>query len=184
MNQMGVRVLPLTKFMGRPEGWGRTQGREVYQRLLGFVEDNPGTTVFRISMKDVQRMDISFASEAIVELAKRFRRGKGFCIVDLTDADLIENIDAACVKKDQPMLVVRYDDFDLIGLNPSEGTREAFEFAMSRQQARASELAAKKGISLANASMKFKKLWDQGFLLRREAIAETGGVEYLYCRMI
>lgn len=182
MNLIETQVLPLAKFMDRPDGWGRCQGREVYQRLLGFVEDNPGTAVFRISMKDVERMDISFAAEAIVELAKRFRRGKGFCFVDLTDADLIENIDAACVKKDQPMLVVSFDTVDLIGLNPSEGTREALEFAMNRSQARASEFAAEKGISLANASMKFKKLWDQGFLLRREAIAESGGVEYVYCQ--
>ena len=173
--------MPLAEFMDRPDGWGRCQGRELYQRLLVFVEDNPGTVVFRISMKDVERMDISFASEAIVELAKRFRRGKGFCFVDLTNADLIENIDAACVKKDQPMVVIGYGGVYLIGLNPSEGTREALEFAMSRPQARASEFAAKKGISLANASMKLKKLWDQGFLLRREAIAETGGVEYVYC---
>jgi predicted transcriptional regulator len=28
--------------------------------------------------------------------------------------------------------------------------------------------------------MKFKQLWEQGFLLRQESSADSGGVEYLY----
>ena len=183
MNQIDARVLPLADFMDRPEGWGRSQGREVYQRLLGFVEANPGVGVFRISMSGVQRMDISFSSEAIVELARRFRRIKGFCLTNLTDFDLLENVDAACVKKGQPMLVVRDGISELVGPLPSEGTREAFNFVMKHPQVRASELASEKDISLPNASMKLKTLWDRGFLLRHEAIADTGGVEYLYRRI-
>jgi hypothetical protein len=169
--------------MDRPEGWGRSQGREVYQRLLLFVEENPGTLVFQISMKDVRRVDMSFASETIIELARRFRRAKGFCLVDLTDSDMIENIDAAGQKKEQPMLVWRGRSADLIGIKPTEGAREAFQFAMARRQSRASEFATQRNVSIANASMKFKQLWEQGFLLRRESTADTGGVEYLYCRI-
>src|SRR5579885_1161506 len=139
MNEVTTRVLALREFMNRPEGWGRSQGREGYQHLLQFVEDNPGTVVFKISMKGVQRVDISFASETIIELARRFRRTKGFCLVDLTDPDMIENIDAAGEKKEQPVLVWQGKNATLIGLQPSEGTREAFQFAMSRPQTRAAE---------------------------------------------
>jgi hypothetical protein len=183
MNEVTTRVLALRKFMDRPEGWGRRQGREIYQHLLSFVEDNPGAIVFQISMKDVHRVDISFASETIIELARRFRRTKGFCLIDMTDSDMIENIDAAGEKKQQPMLVWRGKSADLIGLRPTEGTREAFQFAMGRPQSRASEFAAQKNLSIANASMKFKQLWEQGFLLRRESTADTGGVEFVYCRI-
>lgn len=126
-------------------------------------------------------MDMSFASETIVELARRFRRAKGFCLIDLTDADLIENIDAAALKKEQPILVWRGQSAALVGVKPSEGAREAFQFAMGRSQSRAAEFAVQKGISIANASMKFKQLWEQGFLLRRESTADTGGVEFVYC---
>jgi hypothetical protein len=182
MNEVS-RVLPLREFMDRPEGWGRAQGREVYQRLLSFVEGNPGTVVFQISLKGMHRIDISFSSESIVELARRFRRSKGFCLIDLTDPDMIENIDAAGEKKGQPLLVWREKSADLIGATPSEGTRVAFQFAMSRSQTRAAEFAAQSGLSIANASMKFKQLWEQGFLLRRESTADTGGVEFVYCRI-
>jgi hypothetical protein len=176
-------VLPLRKFMDRPEGWGRSEGREVYQRLLDFVEHSAGTLVFEISMTDVKRVDISFSSETIMELARRYRRTKGFCLVDLDDKDMIENLDAAAAKKEQPMLVWRNRSAQLIGNGPSGGTREAFQFAMSRRQTRAAEFAAEKGISIANASMKFKQLWEQGFLLRRESTADTGGVEFVYHRI-
>lgn len=182
MNEV-AKVLPLREFMDRPEGWGRDQGREVYPRLLQFVENNSGILVFRISMKGVRRVDISFASETIVELARRFRRTKGFCLVDLDDKDMIENVDAAAERKGQPLLVWRARSANLIGNEPSEGTREAFQFAMSRLQSRAAEFAAEKGISIANASMKFKQLWEQGFLLRRESTADTGGVEFRYQRI-
>lgn len=176
-------MLSLRGVMDRPDGWGRSQGREVYQRLLEFVEKSPGTIVFRISMKDVQRIDISFASETIVELARRYRRTKGFCVIDLTDKDLIENLDAAAERKEQPILLWGEKSADVIGPKPSEGMREAFQFAMARVQSRAAEFATKKGISIANASMKFKQLWEQGFLLRRESTADTGGVEFVYQRI-
>lgn len=178
-----VMVLPLRNFMDRPDGWGRGQGREVYRRLLDFVEGNSGVLVFRISMKDVQRVDISFASETIVELARRYRRAKGFCIIDLADKDLIENVSAAAEKKDQPLLIWRERSASLIGSQPSEGTREAFQFAMGKVQSRATEFAAQKGLSIANASMKFKQLWEQGFLLRKESTADSGGVEFVYQRI-
>jgi hypothetical protein len=182
MNE-GVRVLALREFMDRPEGWGRVQGRDVYQRLLRSVEENPGTLVFRVSMKGVQRVDISFASETVVELARRYRGTKGFCLVDLTDPDLIENWDAAAAKKGQPLLVWQNKSARLIGAEPTQGCQEAFRFALGRPQARAAEFAETKDMSIANASMKFKQLWDQGFLLRRESSADTGGVEYVYHRI-
>jgi predicted transcriptional regulator len=31
--------------------------------------------------------------------------------------------------------------------------------------------------------MKFKQLWEQGFLLRRESVADSGGVEFVYQRI-
>jgi len=38
-------------------------------------------------------------------------------------------------------------------------------------------------MSVANASNKFRQLWEKGFLLRREEVAESGGMEYTYFRI-
>ncbi len=57
-------------------------------------------------------------------------------------------------------------------------------FALQRETTRAAEfIKENKEITIANASMKFKQLWQQGFLLRREDISESGGVEYVYYRI-
>ena len=98
-------MLRLRDFLNSPEGWGRDQGREVHRRLIDFVEANPGVTIFRVSLEGVARVDISFASETVVELASRYRRKKGFCFVDLTDTDMRENWDAAASRRNQPLMV-------------------------------------------------------------------------------
>jgi hypothetical protein len=177
-------VLGLRRFMVDDQGWGRESGRLVYQRLLAHVEDSPGVAVFRLTLAGVRRMDISFASETVVELARRYRGSKGFCFVDLADADLIENLEAAAAKKAQPLMIWHGDVARVIGAEPSQGNREALTFALDRPVVRAAEFSqATPGMSIANASTKFKQLWEQGFLLRREATAESGGVEFVYYRI-
>lgn len=177
-------MICLREFMDRPEGWGRAQGREVYQRLLSSVDRRQDVDVLRISLKGVERLDMSFASETVVEMARRFRQSKGFCFVDLSDDDMIENLDAAALKKNQPMFVWSGESARLIGPQPSQGVREALEFALGRPQVRSAEFAeAKQGISVPNASMKFKALWEHGYVMRQESASDTGGVEYVYRRI-
>jgi len=183
MNEKST-VLQLRDFMNTPEGWGRDQGREIYNKLIGFVEANPGTMIFKVSLRNVKRLDISFASETFVELARRYRGYKGFCFIDLADQDMRENWDAAASRKGQPMMVWEGKKGRVIGVEPSQGTLGAFKFALERERARATEFAAATpDMSIANASTKFKQLWEQGFLLRREDIAESGGVEFTYFRI-
>ena len=179
-----VVLIKLREFMDEPEGWGRVAGRIVYQRLLKFVEANPGVMVFRVSTEGVRRVDISFASETLVELASRYRGLKGFCLVDLDDVDMIENWEAAAERKIQPIILWAGDNGRVIGTEPSQGNRDALLFALSRPQVRAAEFAeATPDMSIANASTKYKQLWTQGFLLRRESVSDSGGVEFVYQRI-
>ena len=182
MNESAA-ILKLCNFMDTPEGWGRDHGRGVYRKLIDFVEANPGVMIFQISLEEVTRLDISFASETVVELARRFRGNKGFCFIDLTDPDMLENWDAAASRKNQPILVWEKGKGRLIGVQPSQGNLPAFSYALGRQSTRAAEFAKEMDMSITNASTKYKQLWEQGFLLRREDQAESGGVEYTYYRV-
>lgn len=183
MNEIRARIR-LRDYMTQPDGWGRAQGREVYQRLIVVVEENPGVHVFAVSMEDVRRVDISFASETVVEIARRYRGIKGFCLIDLVDADMIENWEAAAAKSQVPLFLASDSgSVRVLGLEPSAGTKEAFYFVVERRYARAAEFAERcPTMSIASASSKFRQLWEQGFLLRREGTAESGGVEYVYQR--
>lgn len=170
--------------MNSPEGWGRSQGRETYSKLLEYVEAHPGVLIFRVSLDGVNRVDISFASETLVELARRYRGSKGFCFIDLLDLDMLENWEAAAERKGQPLMVWSEGGVRPIGFMPSQGNIGALNFALQREATRASEfVSAHPGVSIANASMKFKQLWEQGFLLRRENVAESGGMEFVYYRI-
>lgn len=183
MNE-NTTTIQLYDFMGTQAGWGREQGRKVYQKLLAFVEATPGMMIFKVSLDGVKRVDISFASETVIELARRYRGHKGFCFIDLTDQDMIENWEAAAARKGQPIMVWQDKKVRVIGVEPSRGCASALKFALSRERTRATEFAAATPkMLIANASTKFKQLWEQGFLLRREDIAESGGVEFTYYRI-
>jgi hypothetical protein len=180
MNQIEA-ALRLREFMASNEGWGRDAGREVYRKLVDFVESKSGIAIFRVSMAGVKRIDISFASETIVELARKHRGKKGFCFVDLGDADMEENWEAAAERAKQPLMKWEGTKSHILGVKPSVGIADALDFALTRVETKASEFAgAHKSVSITNASTKFKQLWEQGFLLRRESVAESGGVEYVY----
>ncbi len=182
MNEMAAFPLRLRTYMTEDDGWGRAAGRETHRGLVDFVEANPGILIFRISNEGVRRIDISFASESVVELARRYRGKKGFCFVGLSDEDQRENWAAAAKRAGQPLM--SWDDkgsLVVLGPEPSSGNSDAFRFALGRREAKATEYAAtSRSMSITNASSKFKQLWEQGFLLRRESAAESGGVEYLY----
>lgn len=183
MNESGCN-LKLADYTDSSDCWGRSAGRTVYKKLVEFVERNPGMMVFRISIDGTRRVDFSFASETIIELAWRYRGSKGFCFVDLANKDMIENWDAAASRREQPIISWHGDMYETMGPKPSPGNQEAFDFAMARDVTRASEFwkTSSKG-SLQSASMKFKLLAEQGFLLRRGGTADTGGLEFQYHRI-
>jgi hypothetical protein len=182
MNQIPAVDLRLREFMEEDEGWGREAGRVTFQRLMTFVEQHPGVLIFRVSLAGVRRVDISFASETIVQLARRYRGEKGFCFIDLLDIDQRENFEAAAQRSKQPLLLWnRQGKPQVLGVEPSQGIADALKFALVKPKARAAEYAkSARNVSLTNASTKFKQLWEQGFLLRFEAVAPSGGVEYVY----
>lgn len=179
MNEIKATV-SLLKLMGTPQGWGRDQGREVFQRLITSVETLPGKLVIEVSLSGVERVDISFASETVIEIAKRFRGSKGFSLVDVVDEDMIENWDAAAVKKGQPLMVWNAGAARVIGVRPSQGNAPALEYVLAKGSITAADLVDALDLQLTNASTKLRQLWEQGFLLRKPETAESGGVEFRY----
>jgi hypothetical protein len=169
---------------GETIAWGRPQGRSVFEKLVSFVEKHPGQLLFKLSMEGVERIDGSFASEAIVELVRRYVGIKGICLTELADDENRFNIDLAARRMNVPVAVWNGGAIEMIGGQPSSGTREALDFVLSRSEARAADfVGVRTNVSIANASTKFKQLWEQGFLMRSESAADSGGVEFLYRRI-
>lgn len=182
MNRMNEikATIQLRDLMESSYGWGRDQGRAVFQLLLREVESNPGKPVIEVSLKDVERADISFASETVVEIARRYRGNKGFSLIHVANEDLLENFEAAAGKKAQPLTVWEGSKGRAIGVQPSQGNAATFEYLLTRPSVTASEIANALDFQITNASTKLKQLWEQGFVLRRQETAESGGVEFRY----
>lgn len=179
-NTLEVRLRSL---MSHEDGWGVEQGREVHHRLLAIVENHPATDVFRIFLSGVRRTDVSFPRESVVELAKRYRGHKGFCLWDVTEPNILENWDAAAAKREQPILVWNKERANLIGRKPTKGTEEVFEIALKVDRIRAAAVAEKLNMKISNASNKLRSLAEEGYLLRRDETAPSGGIEYVYYRI-
>ncbi|TXN83552.1 DNA-binding protein [Methylobacterium sp. WL8] len=175
-------MIALIEMMGGgTDGWGRSMGRKVFDRLRDHVDKRPEQRIFGISLAGIEHLDLSFASESLVEIAKRYRGTKGFYLTDMPDDDVRDNIDAAAARKDQPLFVWCNRVPTLIGAPPSPGNREALAFALDRPATRASDFAStRESMSIANSSSKFKQLWNGGFLLRSDGSADSGGAEFVY----
>lgn len=165
-------------------GWGRTLAQPVYQRLVEFVEAHPEKDVFKLSLKGVKQIDVSFASEAVVELVRKYQGRKSICVVDVDNQDIIDNLDAAAARSNVPVTIWPNGKARVLGPKPSQGNKDALAFVLSRSEARAADFTSTRaGMSIANASTKLKQLWEQGFIRRNESAADSGGVEFLYKRI-
>jgi len=57
---------------------------------------------------------------------------------------------------------------------------ELIEHIKNKRGVSAADISEHKGVSMQNASTKLKRLFDQGYLIRRELNSISGGIEYIY----
>jgi hypothetical protein len=164
-------------------GIGDDEGKQVYNELVFFIDKKPEYKIFYISIKGVI-FDASFAREALVRLAKFYRKTKGICLVDAGKEALRINLLAPVLSLDQPMPFYDGDHFDHIKTDkigvPSKTNQPIFNFVFKNGVSSASEVAEHLDFKVNNASTKLKSLYEEGFLLRVEDKSETGGVEFKY----
>lgn len=175
--------IKLIELMNTPDGWGNVQGREVGIRLEGIIQKHPATEIFQVSFSGINRTDASFSRESVVEIASRWRTRKGIAIIDLNDDDLIENLELAANKKSQPLFLWNDDSWTLLGQLPSRGNTDLLNYTLSIPEITTAMAASALDLKLTNASTKLKQLWEGGYIMRREEIATSGGIEYIYYRI-
>jgi len=173
----------LRDLMALEDAWGVEEGREVYRKLLERVEAHPSALIFRLSLAGVRRTDVSFPRESVVEIARRFRGQKGFCLWDVADENLLENWDAAAAKREQPLFVWNRKGYRLLGPTPSPGLSKVLNFAIEYESVTTAQIVNHFRWSPSNASNKLRSLTQSGYLLRREEAATSGGIEFLHYRV-
>jgi hypothetical protein len=176
--------LRLQDYIQSCRGWGHREGCHTRERLQALLEARPAEQIIRISLAGVQQTDVTFACEAVVELARSERRHRGFCLFDAGDPDLVDNWDAAALTRAQPLLLWQTETaYQILGPQPTVGLSAMLAFVLAVPMARTQETAAALGLNVPNASNKLKQLWAEGYLLRREQSRSPGGLEYEYFRI-
>ncbi len=160
--------------------FGNVQGKATFRKLLDIVEAYPQYALFGISLADIEATDASFPRESVVAVAKHFKGERGFFLKDVKNRDLLDNWSYAAHAKDQPLTVWDGDNFEVIGPEISSSAKELLHYVLSKRSVTAAKVAETLEISVPNASTKLKKLLDQGYILRAEETAESGGIEYVY----
>ena len=179
MNQ-NINVMKIFDFCKSPVPHGNKLGKETFNELRSHVEKNKHQTFFEISFQEIEFADSSFARESIVLLAQVYRGKKGFILTNLNDEDVIDNIDYAAVALDQPLTIKIENETKLLGPALTKSNLEIFNLLKSKKKVTTSQLASLMDVSVPNASSKLKKLVDDGYILRFEETAETGGIEFIY----
>lgn len=179
MNRNAI-IVNLCSFTSSDHPFGNSEGKEVFRKLSEFVEQNPNAKVFGISLEGIKATDASFPRESVVSLAKQLRGEKGFFLTHLFNRDLIDNWSYAAKAKDQPLVIWNDGNFEIIGPEINQSTRDLVEYVLHKGSVLASEVASGLNLSVQNASTRLKNLVTQGFLLRSEDVADSGGIEFKY----
>ena len=174
------KMIRLREFTGDAHPFGNIEGKEVFRKLSDFVEAHPQQEVFGISLEGIEATDSSFPRESVVAVAKQFRLQKGFFLSGLTDRDLIDNWNYAAQAKEQPLVIWRDDLFEIIGPELNASARQLVEYVLTHRSVLASQVAMDLGLSVQNASTRLKNLVAQGYIMRVEDVADTGGIEFKY----
>lgn len=163
-----------------PVVFGSQKGREAYAALSKLVHEHSDCTLFEISLAGMQAVDATFVRESVVNLAKCYRGSKGFYLTNSPTPQISSNWTYAARVKDQPLLAVIDGKPQWIGIKLTQAMQELLDYIYGRNTINSVELAEAFDLSLAHASIKLKKLFDDGYLLRQKLPNHAGGIEYSY----
>ena len=173
-------VLSVRKIANDDQPFGHEKGKEVFLSMLDQVTSSPDEDIFCISLEGIKATDSSFPRESAIALAKHFRGERGFFLEGLSSRDLIDNWNYPAEIKQQPLVIWNGDDFKFIGPQVGRANELILNYLYIHGIATASEISTELDMSIQNASTKLKNLYKQGYALRTEETADTGGKEFIY----
>ena len=181
MKQNSIKT-KLIEFSGTDQPIGNIEGKATFRKLSEFVDSHPNYEVFGISLDGIKNTDISFPRESILSIAKLYRGQKGFFLEGMNkdDRDLYDNWQGAAEAKNQPLVIWYDNSYEIIGPEISPSNLQLINYVLDNKTVTTSKVAFDLDITVHNASTKLKKLVDQGYIMRSEDIAESGGIEFIY----
>lgn len=174
------KVIKLFDVVGSPIAIGNEEGRDAFASLSRIVDGHPEQDVFEISLEGMDATDASFPRESVVNLAKSLRGEKAFFLTGFKNKDLIDNWSYGAEAKEQPLMILDQGNRIWIGPEIKSATKDLLDFIYQQDSVTTAMIAESFDVSAQNASGKLKKLHNQGFIIGRKEVAESGGLEFIY----
>ncbi|WP_122501792.1 winged helix-turn-helix domain-containing protein [Pseudomonas viridiflava] len=175
-----IPTIDFSKCAGAKNPYGSASGKLAHAKLLAEIENLGKVNVIGVSFGGLDGADVSFLREALVYVIKRFKNEIAFYVTDLPDEDIVANLQAAAESGGQPVTYWSDDKCRFLGLEQSSSSRTLLDFIASEHSSTTSKVAEALAISVQNASTRLKRLYEEGYVMRIEETAETGGREYVY----
>ena len=160
--------------------FGSDLGKRVYTRLMDAIQSNPHVIHFALSVKGATWTDVTFARESVLRMASAYRGVKSFCLNDLNNADQIDNWSYAADSKGQPIMAWFGKEFRILGCQLTNSSKNIVEYVLKHGTVNTAQVADAMDITIHNSSTTLKRLYMQGYLMRTDTSASTGGREFLY----
>lgn len=171
--------LSLRELAGGPDAWGTEFGATVFAQmnllLLGLGEG----TLVPIDYSGLERADVSFQREAVVETLRKHRPRLLFIAINLTDVDLRDNLQLALERRGEWLLVRNGEKPTVLGKKLTSEQQATLEKVWQAGELTSSELEAD-NVKLSTASSRLAWLWKAGLVERVEGTSPTGGREHRY----
>ena len=174
------KVIKLCDVVGSSIAIGNEEGRDAFASLSRIVDGHPEQDVFEISLEGMDATDASFPRESVVNLAKSLRGEKAFFLTGFKNKDLIDNWSYGAEAKEQPLMILDQGNRIWIGPEIKSATKDLLDFIYQQDSVTTAMIAESFDVSAQNASGKLKKLHNQGFIIGRKEVAESGGLEFIY----
>jgi len=173
-------VIKLLDIVGEPFAFGNEEGRNTSQKISQIIDQHSEQIVFEISLDGMVATDASFPRESVISLAKSLRGEKAFYLSGFSNRDLIDNWSYGAMAKEQPLMILTEGERLWIGPEVKSATKDLLDFIYQQDSVTTAIIAERFDVSAQNASGKLKKLHNQGFIIGRKEVAESGGLEFIY----
>ena len=88
-----------------PDAWGTSAGIDVFSRVNGELARLTDGTVVVFDYSGIERTDVSFQGEGVVETVKKHRPRLLFIASNVRDEDVLANLGAALEARGETLLV-------------------------------------------------------------------------------
>ena len=175
-----THTLDLRKYTDGPNPYGTSRGRRAHSLLIEGIDAFHGAAEVGISLAGIEAADVSFFRECLIYAVKRYSKQIAIYVFDLADEDLVANLHGAAISGEQPLTCWVNGKCRYVGPEPSSSGQAMLDFVIAKRETTTAEAASALDISVQNASTRLKRLADEGFLLRVEETADSGGKEFVY----